>query len=205
MGEKAAWIYVRVSSDEQTKGYSLESQEMRCRDYAAQQGYTVMGVIKDVESGEQLDRPGMMQVIDTANTNPFDVLVVYDLDRFSRGGPAHCAILETQFERKGVTVEFVLGNFNGNSAEAMLTKYLKQTISWYENQQRRERSVRGRLTAAKHGKVLTGADHPMVTRMRTASYRLSRKKRTSCAAFSASCLRAYRRARLPNACQMTVC
>lgn len=160
MAEKSAWIYVRVSSEEQTKGYSLESQEMRCRDYAAQQGYTVIGVAKDVESGEQLDRQGLMQVIETATTNPFDVLIVYDLDRFSRGGPAHCAILETQFERKGVTVEFVLGNFNGDSAEATLAKYLKQSISWYENQQRRERTMRGRITAAKHGKVLTGARPP---------------------------------------------
>jgi len=157
---KLAWIYVRVSSEEQGKGYSLESQESRCRDYAAQRGYTVVGVAQDLHTGEALDRQGLGGIFDAAATQPFDVLVVYDMDRFSRGGPAHCAILEAQLERHGVTIEFVLGNYNGDSPEAVLSKYIKQSISWYENQQRRERVTRGRLTAAKHGRVLTGFRAP---------------------------------------------
>lgn len=157
---KRAWIYVRVSSEEQSKGYSLESQEAHCRAYASQHGYTVIDVAQDIESGEHLERRGMIQVIEAAAFDPFDLLIVYDLDRFSRGGPAHCAILETQLERHGVALEFVLGNFNGDSPEATLSRYIKQSISWYENQQRRERVIRGRLTAAKRGVVLTGARPP---------------------------------------------
>lgn len=157
---KRAWIYVRVSSEEQGKGYSLESQESHCRDYAARHDYTVVGVAQDLHSGEALDRAGLGSILDAAAVDPFDVLVVYDMDRFSRGGPVHCAVLEMEFERRGVIIEYVLGNFNGNSPEALLAKYIKQTTSWYENQQRRERSRRGKLTAAKHGRVITGTMTP---------------------------------------------
>jgi len=157
---KRAIIYARVSSEEQTRGYSLESQEELSRAYAAKHGYTVVAVIYDSHTAEQLDRPGLTQVLDLVATDTIDVLIVYHPDRFSRGGPAHFAIIEMQLAKHGTTVEYVLGNFNGDSPEAMLSKYFTQTIAWYDNQQRRERIIRGRLTAAKYGRVVMSLRTP---------------------------------------------
>jgi DNA invertase Pin-like site-specific DNA recombinase len=51
-------IYVRISTEHQSDGYSLTSQEELCRAYAVTQGYGVAGVYQDIHSGEDLDRPG---------------------------------------------------------------------------------------------------------------------------------------------------
>jgi len=54
-----AVIYCRVSSKRQVKeGHGLESQETRCREYAARRGYEVLEVFLDkAVSGGRLDRP----------------------------------------------------------------------------------------------------------------------------------------------------
>ncbi|MEZ4624838.1 MAG: recombinase family protein [Thermomicrobiales bacterium] len=51
-----AAIYIRVSSDMQVDGYSLETQEQECREYRAANDYEVVGVYREVYTGVVLNR-----------------------------------------------------------------------------------------------------------------------------------------------------
>ena len=60
--DKIAAIYARVSTDEQSRGYSLSTQVEACKHYASQQGYSLAATFKDDYSGAMLDRPGLNQL-----------------------------------------------------------------------------------------------------------------------------------------------
>jgi site-specific DNA recombinase len=83
---KAA-IYSRVSTDEQTKGASLDVQEERGRAFAQFQGWEIVGVFRDpgvsALSTAPLSRPGFTQAVASSP----EVLLVYDWTRFSRNQP----------------------------------------------------------------------------------------------------------------------
>lgn len=153
-------IYTRVSSEQQNDGYSLTSQEERCRAYAAMNGYEVMGVFQDIKSGEGLDRPGLNQVFERVNDAQIRSVLVYSIDRLTRGGPTDFAIIATRLAQKDVGLEFVLGDVSADSPEGVLSVQLQSSIAWYENQVRRERFIRSQVQAAKHGVVLAGARPP---------------------------------------------
>ena len=79
-----AFIYARVSTQEQGKGFSLDTQIEAEQRYCQDRGYTVVGEFIDRHSGTEFDRPGMNELIDAlAATHP-DVIVLYDVDRLGR-------------------------------------------------------------------------------------------------------------------------
>jgi site-specific DNA recombinase len=160
-GPQKAIVYVRVSTEEQTKGYSLQTQEERCREYAAERGYAVVERFLDSQSGEDLNRPDLNRMFAYVVEHPVQVLIVYDTDRLSRGGPYQHGMIERVLERNNVRIEYVRGDFNEASPESQFSKIIQQTISWYENQQRKERSMRGRLAKTKAGRVLASAVAPI--------------------------------------------
>ena len=59
-GRRRAVLYARVSTEEQTKGYSLRQQLEALRTYVASEGYEVVEECEDPGySGMFLDRPGL--------------------------------------------------------------------------------------------------------------------------------------------------
>src|SRR5690625_1266506 len=81
---KRALIYARVSSDEQSRGYSLDTQLASIRSYCAQEGYQIIGEFSDVFTGTEIDRPGMNALITKAEEVRPDAVVLYDVDRLGR-------------------------------------------------------------------------------------------------------------------------
>ncbi len=66
MTGKRAAIYPRVSGTKQEEGYSLETQDEACRRYAAERGYDVTAVYREVHTGIELwERPQL-----TAHSRP---------------------------------------------------------------------------------------------------------------------------------------
>ena len=92
-----ALIYCRVSSTKQkTEGHGLDSQELRCRQYAAQKGYDVEAVFPDDISGggDFMNRPGMVALLSYLDAKPHEnfVVVFDDLKRFARDRDFHFAL-----------------------------------------------------------------------------------------------------------------
>lgn len=79
-------IYARVSSQEQTKGYSIDSQIEACREYAARQGWTVIKEYIDagLSGTNATKRPAFQQIVADGLAGNFSIILVYSFDRFAR-------------------------------------------------------------------------------------------------------------------------
>jgi site-specific DNA recombinase len=87
-------IYCRVSDTKQkTEGHGLDSQEHRCRQYAAMQGYAVEQVFADdfTGGGDFMLRPGMVALLNHLDRHAKTSYVVLfdDLKRFARDREFH--------------------------------------------------------------------------------------------------------------------
>ena len=80
-----AIVYARVSIDAQERdGTSLDTQERACLQFAAEQSWHTVEVIRDAASGFSLDRPGIEALCHRLRTGAVDVVVAYAVDRLSR-------------------------------------------------------------------------------------------------------------------------
>lgn len=80
-----AAIYIRVSTEDQVDGTSLETQTKDCQAYAAKNGWAVVGVYADEGlSGRRDDRPALQRLLADAKARAFDLVLVWKLDRFGR-------------------------------------------------------------------------------------------------------------------------
>jgi site-specific DNA recombinase len=104
-----AIIYCRVSDKKQRHdGDGLQSQEHRCRDYAAARGYEVEAVFHDDVSGggDFMQRPGMVAMLRFMEVQSHDgyVVIFDDLKRFARDTIFHLK-LRQELAAYGATVE----------------------------------------------------------------------------------------------------
>lgn len=173
MATRAA-IYSRVSTDDQRSNYSIPTQLAECKQYAARRKYTIVGdrfadphtgqdsargngsvaaFIDDFTSRE-LSRPSLDAALRFLEMAGFDVLIVHALDRLARD-PYIRETLERDFEKRGATVEYVLGNYD-ESAEGEVRKDLDATFAKWENAKRVERSLRGKRGKAERGLFVGG-------------------------------------------------
>ena len=100
-----ALLYCRVSTTKQTiEGSGLQSQELRCRAYAAEKGYTVEAVFPDDASGggDYMARPGMMALLAYLDAKPDEAFVVIfdDLKRFARDTAFHLKLRQELAARR---------------------------------------------------------------------------------------------------------
>src|SRR3989344_2789336 len=87
-----ALIYVRVSTEEQTQGYSLQSQEKQCKEYVSRSQWKTIEVFRDEGfSAKTTDRPALkrMQEYCMKNIGRVGYVVVWRVDRFSRNTLDH--------------------------------------------------------------------------------------------------------------------
>jgi len=107
--QQRAVIYCRVSAKSQeTDGHGLESQETRCRQYAAAHGYEVVAVFPDTITGggDFMQRPGMVSLLAFLDDQPDDDFVVIfdDLKRFARDTRFHLDLRDA-FRKRGATIQ----------------------------------------------------------------------------------------------------
>ncbi len=151
-------IYVRVSSaHQQDGGTSLETQEARCREYAAERGYAVVEsrVYREVYTGaEWRERPRLTELRAAGKRGEVTVVVAYAVDRLSRK-QAHLAIVADELEQAGVRLEFVTERFE-ETAVGEFIRNAKAFAAEIEREKIGERTVRGRIERVKAGKLIPG-------------------------------------------------
>ena len=79
-----AVLYVRVSTDKQ----EVENQILQLRRYCQRVDYTIVREYVDVISGRKDSRPAFNQMFKDAHKYLFDIVVFWDISRFSRSGLA---------------------------------------------------------------------------------------------------------------------
>jgi DNA invertase Pin-like site-specific DNA recombinase len=77
-----AVIYARVSTKEQTKGYSLDTQIQGCTDFAEKNGFNIISVLSESRSAAEMkNQCKLLQILaDRSNIQ----LIAFCMDRFSR-------------------------------------------------------------------------------------------------------------------------
>jgi DNA invertase Pin-like site-specific DNA recombinase len=75
-------IYSRVSTD----GQDATNQLMQLREYARQQGWTIVHEYTDVASGGRSDREQLTELLRDSCKHRYDAVLVWALDRLSREG-----------------------------------------------------------------------------------------------------------------------
>lgn len=76
--------YIRVSREEQAKGYSLEGQKSTLDSWATEIGWRWVKTYQDEVSGKDIKRERFKEMIDDAKQGLFDGICMIDNDRFSR-------------------------------------------------------------------------------------------------------------------------
>src|SRR5690625_930415 len=84
MAEKVG-IYIRVSTEEQNLGYSLDAQESMIKEFAKKKGYEVYDIYSDGGySGKNFDRPEIQRLFNDVDNDKIDFILVWKVDRLSR-------------------------------------------------------------------------------------------------------------------------
>ena len=77
-----AWLYYRLSKDDDPEQNSLQNQRNICRDFAVKQGFTIAGESSDDSiSGMTFSRPGLRKLSEAAKRKAINAVIVKDLSR----------------------------------------------------------------------------------------------------------------------------
>lgn len=90
-------IYCRVSTEKQTQETSLARQEEELVPTAEKWGFQIKAIIQDQSSGYDLDRPGLMEMLDQISVGNIDAVLIQDETRLGRGN-AKIALIHFLFK-----------------------------------------------------------------------------------------------------------
>lgn len=90
-------IYCRVSTEKQTQETSLARQEEELVAAAEKWGFQIKAIIQDQSSGYDLDRPGLMEMLDQISVGNIDAVLIQDETRLGRGN-AKIALIHFLFK-----------------------------------------------------------------------------------------------------------
>ena len=154
---KRAALYARVSTEKQEREDTVASQVEMLYQEAAEAGYDIAPTsvfIDEGVSGSRLDRPALDRLRDLAAEGVFEVLLVTTPDRLARRY-AYQVLLVEEFHRCGCDVVFVQHGLGASPEEQMLLQ-MQGVFAEYERALIQERTRRGRLYAARQGRVNWG-------------------------------------------------
>jgi site-specific DNA recombinase len=152
-GRRAA-LYARVSSDRQARDGTIDSQVSLLRDHIAAAGDILEEAwcfLDDGISGSTLVRPALERLRDQAAAGAFERLYVLAPDRLARRH-AYQMVLVEELQAGGVEVVFV-NRPVGTTPEDQLLLQVQGVVAEYERAKIAERMRRGRLHAARCGRV----------------------------------------------------
>ena len=143
-----AVIYCRISSQKQLReGDGLESQRVRCEEFARYRNLTVVEIFRDEASGSAVNRPGMKAMLAflKAKREPH-IVIIDDISRLARGIQAHFTLRDKIKQAGGVlqspSIEF------GEDSDSSLMENVLASVSQHARQKNREQTknrMRGRM------------------------------------------------------------
>jgi site-specific DNA recombinase len=150
-----------VSSEKQEQEQTIASQLDALYQAVAARGYALTAELVFVDegySGARLDRPGLERRRDVAAEGTVTAILVYAPDRLARHYAYQVVIIE-ELTRAGGEVIFLNHAF-GESPEEQMRLQVQGVLAEYERALIAERTRRGRLFAARQGRVNWGGNPP---------------------------------------------
>lgn len=145
-----AIIYCRVSTEKETQETSLQRQEEELIRLAKQYHFQVVKVVKEQASGYDLDRPGIIEVIEDLENMEQPVLLIQDETRLGRGN-AKIALLHVLY-KQGIKIFTIsdYGELQLSEADSMVLKIVA-LVEEYQRKLHNIKIKRGMERAVKKG------------------------------------------------------
>ncbi|WP_050182833.1 YneB family resolvase-like protein [Domibacillus robiginosus] len=130
---KKAVIYCRVSTEKEAQESSLERQEEELLALAHVKGFEPVRVIRDQASGYELNRPGVLDLLDLVKQEQIDAVLIQDETRIGRGN-AKIALIHCLW-KEGISVLSIAddGEMQLSESDSMVL----QIVSMVEEYQRK--------------------------------------------------------------------
>jgi DNA invertase Pin-like site-specific DNA recombinase len=145
-----AIIYCRVSTNKDTQETSLQRQEEELIQLANQYQFEVVSIIKEQASGFELERDGILQLLEYIKDKQIQAVLVQDETRLGRGNAKiallHCILKE------GIKLFSI--SHNGELQLSESDSMVLQIVGMVEEYQRKLHNIkikRGMLRAVKNG------------------------------------------------------
>ncbi len=152
-------FYTRISTDEDHQKYSLGAQKDRLEAFCkATYGddWRLHKVYRDTESGTHMNRPGLEEMLYDAETQTFDTLLVFRVDRLSRK-VRELAQMVDELTKYGVVLKSITEPFDtANPAGKMMLQMLG-VFAEFEHATIVERTKVGMEKKAKGGRFVGGS------------------------------------------------
>ena len=158
---RRAALYIRVSTLEQAQeGYSVGEQRERLIAYCKAQDWLIADIYVDGGyTGSNLNRPGIQKLM--SETEKFDVVLVYKLDRLSRSQRDTLYLIEEIFRPNKVDFVTMQESFDTSSPFGKAMIGLLAVFAQLEREQIKERTWMGRVARAKTGLHHGGGNIPI--------------------------------------------
>lgn len=150
MTEKTCVIYCRVSTEKETQEQSIIRQQEELEKLASDLAYSCVGIYTDRQSGYDMDREGLLSMLDQIQSGTVDAVFIQDETRLGRGN-ARVAILH-MIAKSDTTV--ITNHSNGaielNEMDSMLLEILA-IVEEYQRKLHNAKIRRGMKRAVARG------------------------------------------------------
>ena len=150
-----AVAYIRVSSQDQVAGYSLDAQERSFNEICRARDWDPVGIYREEGRSAHVDsiskRPVFRQLLEDAAQGRFDTVVVHTLDRWARNTQIALESLGS-LAKNGVALVSVTENIDYSTAQGRLlttmlagfAEYFSDSLSTHIKKGLGERAINGR-------------------------------------------------------------
>lgn len=144
--------YIRVSTDEQVTGFSIEMQKERLRAYCLSQGWSdIEEFVDDGYTGTNMNRPALKSLFQKINRGVIESVVVYKLDRLGRKQKDVLFMLEDVFEKNNVAFKSATEPFDTSTPLGKAMLGILAVFGQLERDMIIERTTSGRRQRIKEG------------------------------------------------------
>lgn len=155
---KRAIVYLRVSSDGQRENTSRLSQFRRCRKWAADNGYTIVSIVRECASasaGYEQKRPKFTAALNAICHDKADCLVAYNMSRFARNA-ADALNVARSLTTRGKMLALASDYIDLSTPSGRLSFGVQAVVAEFELDMIHERTAAGRAARKAAGRFLGG-------------------------------------------------
>ncbi|MCK7556571.1 recombinase family protein [Chitinophaga sedimenti] len=153
--QRAAFLYPRVSTDDQADGYSPAHQEDALQKYCLRENILVRDVFHEDYSAKTFDRPEFNNILSIVKKNrgTVDLLLITKWDRFSRNFAEAYRMIGV-LKKLGVEVQAIEQPLDMEIPESKIMLAIYLTAPEVENDRRALNTLHGMRRAKKEGRYL---------------------------------------------------
>lgn len=149
---KTAAIYLRVSTEKQ----ELKNQLLDLKRYCQKQSWKIYKVYSDIVTGKEIKeerRPGFTEIFRDAHKRKFDIVLFWDLSRFSRAGTLYTLQKLQELKNLGIDwVSYQESYFSSLGQFSDVVISIMSTLAKIEREKISERTKSGLRRAIAEGK-----------------------------------------------------